>query len=520
MIDRRVDISQSGKVWMVLAGLGVALYILWQLGNSIAVGSSKMSLLLAASFAAFFVAGRIAGDWRSGVYFFFVWLLFEDLVRKYMGNNMYIYFAKDVLVGFTYIALLAERAKRDTPLFRAPFRSALVLFFILGLVQVFNPHSPSIYYGLLGLKLYFYYIPLMFVGYAMLRKEDDLRRFLVVNMVLAGVISLVGIIQAVVGLDFLNPRGAADIDELGHLTRYTPSGIAVLRPPSVFVSDGRFGAYLMLIFIVGIGAAGYLLLRPGRGRNVVFPAVGLVAAAAVLTGSRGAFLYVGASALVLSVGMLWGAPPRVGATYRLVKAIRRSFVIVAVTVSLAAIVFPDVVGAHWAFYRETLAPGSENFEAGDRVWDYPVGELRKALADPSWATGYGIGTASLGAQYVARIMEVPAPNVGWVENGYGDLIVELGILGPILWLIWASSLVWVALKITLSLKGTWAFPTALSILWFAFLLLFPLTWGAINAYQNFVTNAYFWLLVGVLFRLPDLVRQDTVELEVASAPIG
>ena len=162
-----------------------------------------------------------------------------------MGNNMYIYFAKDVLVGLTYIALLAERAKRDTPLFRAPFRYALGLFVLLGLVQVFNPHSPSIFYGLLGLKLYFYYIPLMFVGYAMLRKEDDLRRFLVVNMVLAAVISLVGIIQTIIGLDFLNPHGVADIDELGHMDAIHASGIAVLRPPSVFVSDGRFSAYLM-----------------------------------------------------------------------------------------------------------------------------------------------------------------------------------------------------------------------------------------------------------------------------------
>ena len=61
----------------------------------------------------------------------------------------------------------------------------------------------------------FHYIPLMFVGYAMLRKEGDLRRFLVVNMLLAAVISLVGILQTIVGLDFLNPHGGADIEELG-----------------------------------------------------------------------------------------------------------------------------------------------------------------------------------------------------------------------------------------------------------------------------------------------------------------
>ena len=518
MIDRRADISQSGKAWMVLAGLGVGLYILWQLSNSIAAGSSGTALLLAAAFAAFFVAGRIAGDWRSGVYFFFVWLLFEDLVRKYMGNNMYVYFAKDVLVGVTYIALLAERARRDTPLFRAPFKYALGVFVLLGLVQVLNPHSPSIFYGLLGMKLYFYYIPLMFVGYAMLRKEDDLHRFLVVSMALAAVIASVGIIQAIVGVDFLNPRSGADIDELSHLTRYTPSGLAVLRPPSVFVSEGRFGAYLMVIFILGLGAAGYLLLRSTRGRMIVFPALALVVVGTMLLGSRGAFLYVGASALVLSAGMLWGAPESRLGGYRLLKAIRRGSIFVALALSLSVILFPDVVGARWAFYRETLSPTSESFEAGSRVWDYPLGELQKAFANPDWPTGYGIGTASLGAQYVARIMEVPAPQTSWVENGYGNLIVEFGILGPILWFVWASSLVLAALKVTLRLKGTWAFPVALSILWFAFLLLFPFTWGGIAQYQNFVTNAYFWLMVGVLFRLPDLVNQNPGDVGVIPAP--
>ena len=389
---------------------------------------------------------------------------------------------------------------------------------LFGFVQVFNPHSPSIFYGLLGMKLYFYYIPLMFVGYAMLRTEDDLRRFLVVSMTLAAVIASVGIIQSIVGVNFLNPHGGADIDELSHLVRYTPSGIAVLRPPSVFVSEGRFGAYLVVIFILGLGTAGYLLLRSKRGRIIVFPALALVVVAVILLGSRGGFLYAGASALVLSAGMLWGAPESRLGGYRLLKAIRRGFTFVALALSLAVILFPDVVGARWAFYRETLSPNSESFEAGGRVWDYPVGELQKALADPNWATGEGIGTASLGAQYVARILEVPVPNISWVENGYGNLIVEFGILGPILWLIWASSLVFAALKITLSLKGTWAFPVALSILWFEFLLLFPFTWGGIVQYQNFVSNAYFWLMVGVMFRLPGLVNESPDDVGVTPAP--
>jgi hypothetical protein len=36
-------------------------------------------------------------------------------------------------------------------------------------------------------------------------------------------------------------------------------------------------------------------------------------------------------------------------------------------------------------------------------------------------------------------------------------------------------------------------------------LLFPQTYGTLNTYQDYVQNAVLWLLVGILFRLPELV---------------
>ena len=509
MLDIRRVVPESGKTLTVGLGLAGVLGVVWLLGNAIAADAVRGVILLGAGLAVVMVAGKTASDWRSGVYLFLTWLLFEDLVRKYLGNNMYVYFGKDALIGVTYVALLMARWRGDsTERFRVPFKYALGAFFLLGLAQFYNPGSPSFWYGVLGLKLYYYYIPLMFVGYALLRTERDLHRFLVVNMALAAVIALVGILQAIVGLDFLNPHGGKDIEELGHLVRMTPSGLAVPRPPSVFVSDGRFGDYLTLAFILGLGTAGYLLLRAKRGRKIVFPAVALVALATILSGGRGASAIGLVSALVLSAGMLWGAPPKLGEGYRLVKAIRRSLIFVTLALSLAVIAFPQVIGARWAFYRETISPDSPDSETAERAWNYPIGELHKALSDHDWMFGHGIGTASLGGQYVSRIMEVPATGIG-VESGYGALTLELGILGLVLWLVWTSSMMFEASKVLLKLKGTWAFPLALSIFWFAFYLLFPRTYGGMAGYQDFVLNAYFWLLVGIFFRLPGLVGQDS-----------
>jgi len=324
---------------------------------------------------------------------------------------------------------------------------------------------------------------------------------------------LLGVLQSILGLNFLNPHTGAEIEELSHLVRYTPSGVAVPRPPSVFVSDGRFADYLTLALILGVGTAGYLLLRrTASGRRIVFPALALIGLATMITGGRGVFMYSICTTVLLSGGMLWGAPPKWGEGYRLVKAIRRSFVFVALAIGLAVMAFPDVIGARWTYYRETLSPDSPTNEVAFRAWDYPFHNFLLAFTDRNWEIGHGIGTQTLGVQYVAKIVGKDVDDsIGRfnLESGWAALIWEQGIVGLILWLAWATSLVFSVFKVTMKLKGTWAFPLAISILWFDFYLLFPRTFGGLVGYEDFVLNAYFWLLVGVVFRLPALVAQKS-----------
>jgi hypothetical protein len=455
------------------------------------------------------VTGRILSNWRDGFLTFFVWLLFEDLIRKYLGNNMLIYFAKDFLVGITYLSFMIALRRGTVKTLRPPFALTLGLFFGLGIIQVFNTNSPSIFFGLLGLKLYFYYAPLMFITYAIMNTEEDLRRFLVFNMGLAGIIALLGIIQSIVGLDFLNPATLApELQLLGRLTRVSPlTGVLVARPTSVFVSDGRFAAYMVLMFIMGMGTAGYLLLRSHRGRLVVFPSIALCAVGAVMSGSRGAFVFVAASSIVVSAGVLWGAPWRWRAGHRLVRAIRRSVVLIALGLILLVVVFPAAIGARWTFYEETMSPDSAAFELGTRVWDYPFGNLQTAFTRPNWVWGNGIGTASLGLQYISGRLGINAPPIG-VESGYGVLLVELGLLGLGLWIVWTSHLMIAAWRVARKVKETAFFPIAFAVVWFSFILLFVNTFASIVAYQNYTSNAYLWLLLGILFRLPDLAARS------------
>jgi predicted exporter len=84
----------------------------------------------------------------------------------------------------------------------------------------------------------------------------------------------------------------------------------------------------------------------------------------------------------------------------------------------------------------------------------------------------------------------------------------MGILGPILWIGWTSWLLYCAWKVVRQVRETVYFPVALSIFWYAFVLLVPFSYNGMAPYQNYIMNAYLWLLIGVLFRLPQLARNQ------------
>ncbi len=516
MLPMRENVGQERRLKGLFL-LGGLVGITWVLAGWILAEDSDRLALAALGIIGLVIVFTILRDWRAGFYLFIVWLLFEDLARKYVGNNMVVYFGKDALMAVTCLAFFVQWRRGEEEGFRPKFLIPLLLFVWLGIAQMFNTNSPSLLYGLLGAKLYFFYIPLMWVGYALLKREKDMHTFLYISLGLAGLIALLGSVQAIVGPGFLNPAELApDIRALSTLERVSPvTGQVIFRPTSVFVSDGRFAWYLLLMWVLGFGAAGYMLLRAMKGRRLVLLAIGVVTASVVLSGARATLLYTVGSALVMAAAFLWGAPWRWGQAYRAVRAIRRAFLLAAVGVLALMLFYPQAIGARWAFYSESLSPSSPVSELGWRVWGYPLKNLGLAFEHKDWVFGYGIGTSSLGVQYVSRWLGEPPLEIG-VESGFGALIVEMGILGLLLWLTWVCAALWAAWQVVRRLRGTVFFPVAFAIFWFALLLLLPFTYMGIQPYQNFVMNAHLWLLLGVLFRLPVLLAREQ-EMAAATA---
>jgi hypothetical protein len=297
---------------------------------------------------------------------------------------------------------------------------------------------------------------------------------------------------------------AEDIRMLSQTYREAPiSGVLVYRPTSVFVSTGRFGNLLIVSWMMIFGFCGYLVLRHRRGRLFAFLGLALTAAGCVMCASRGVFMWTIGSGIVGAIAFIWGAPWRQGEARRIFRTLQRAVIGIALAMLILFLTYPDALLNRLAVYSETLDPRSPASELLHRTRDYPMANFLAAFDSPRWPYGFGIGTVSLGGQYVVRIFHVLPPTDS-VESGFGSIVLELGVVGLALWLIMSVAVLLSAWKVVRKLKGSPWFPLGFMIFWYAFLLLLPFTYQGMQAYQDFVLNAYLWLLLGILFRLPTL----------------
>lgn len=496
---------------------GGGLLVAYQSAEAILSNDIPTLVLIGMGFICCAIVITILNDWRRGLYMMLCWLLVEDLFRKYLGNNMVIFFAKDLLAAVVYLSFFIAWRRKEVEILRPPFYLPLMIFVWFCFCQVFNPSSTSIIFGALGMKLFFYYAPLMLVGYALVDTETALRKFFTVNMVMICLISGLGIIQAIAGHTFLNPAvPQEDLRELSSLYRMAPiSGVIVYRPTSVFVSTGRFGDFLLAAWPLTLGYVGYLLLRHKKGRIFASITLTLTFGAAVLAASRGLFMSTLLSTTACIIAFLWGAPKHEGGTVRILRAVQRSAIGIALAMVLLMATYPDALMGRLALYAETLSPYSPASELSHRTGAYPLKNFIAAFSYPQWPYGYGIGGTALGTQYITRYFHVK-PSVSGVESGYGELIIEIGIVGLLLWLVWTAAAVGSCARVVRQLKGSPYLPIAFVIFWYAAALLFAYTYAGIQAYEDYILNAYLWLLFGVLFRLPHL----KVSAEYAAAAKG
>jgi hypothetical protein len=128
-LDALVAPGQFRKsAFYTLGAIAVFFYLAYELAQYVLAGDLMGLAFLGLFLVILAFVVVILNDWRRGYYFFLGWLMFEDLFRKYLGNNMVIHFAKDVILAVVSLSFFLWRGRKQVQLFHPPFRLALLIF--------------------------------------------------------------------------------------------------------------------------------------------------------------------------------------------------------------------------------------------------------------------------------------------------------------------------------------------------------------------------------------------------------
>lgn len=434
--------------------------------------------------------------WSLALGVFFCWLMVEDLVRKLAGNDLKVYFVKDLIYVVAMIALLVSPAARGVWM-RATGRARFALYALIawGVVMSVPTVMQDWRLPLLGLRFDFFYAPLVVAGYLVARESESLRRWLLALACLGALASSIGVAQAIIGPQFLAPEqptpGLINLVTVRELPETGP----VYRPTGPFVDPGRYA--VMAATTVAAALAATLLSR-GRARIVAWLCAAIALAGIWVSGGRALFL-LGAALVVLALLAPAFAERR--------QAFTRAVPIAAlgmVLLFMFAIFVPHLLTNRLAWYQTTLDPRSPKNEWQYRWKVYGTGTINGLKIGGPF--GVGTGQESLGKPYLVGDGDSPE-NLYQVESGYGSVAVEWGAIGLALWLLWsigwfihACSSVRVARDGPLGAVG-------FVLAGWMFLFLFVQFFTSYGSFQNYLGNAYFWFLSGVIFALPEAHRR-------------
>jgi hypothetical protein len=437
--------------------------------------------------------------WRLSLGVFLAWLAVEDLVRKLAGNDLHVYFVKDLLFAVLLAALVADPAVRGSWK-KATGRSRLALYALMGWAIVMSVPTGLADWRLplVGLRLDFLYVPLVVVGYQLGATAAGLSRALGWLAALGGATCAVGIIQAVVGPTFLAPGvptpGLADLA----LVRGIAASGPVYRPTGTFVDPGRFAAMAVVVLAIALAAilAGRRMLKP-----VVIASAVAAAGAVWVTGVRGSLTIGIALVAVATASVVWAARR---------PTLRRPVGILAAGVSAVVLInafFPVLFSSRLIWYTSTLDPRSPSNEWGFRWGNYSGNTVRGLSL--GGVMGEGTGRESLGTQYLYGGATRSSAGLHQVEGGYAGVALEWGAVGLVLWIAW--SVAWVTLQWNgvRQARGSPLARAGVVLLAWTVSFLFVDFFAGLQIFQNYTGNAYFWLLSGILFAFPELVKETS-----------
>jgi hypothetical protein len=440
---------------------------------------------------------------RHALFAFIIYLPFAGTAIYYIGNSPIMQLAKDAFYIPAAIALWQTCSKRNEPFIvpkaiKVPFLivfscSMLTLIFINGGQQL-NPASGDVPLGLgiLGLKVFLGYFPLISCAYYLIRDQKDfllLSRTQVILILVCGLLGMmqyflltIGVCKGTVGVEG-DALFKATLDArcyVGGALLYTPEQ-GVIRLPGTFVAPWQWAWFL-------ISSTFFTFATSFSDRSFIWRIIGLVTLAvvfmnAVVSGQRIALALVPICFILLL--FLTG---QIGNLKRFIPIGGAIFLILGIAMAANPVIVQDRMDSFIG--RWNASPPQqfivEQFQDNWKGVDTPIGS--------------GLGRATNSARVLG--------STKLVETYYPKVLYEVGIMGTLAFLVLVTSITIATFKTYRSIKNRNLRTYGASMWVFILIISYNTYYYPLDVDPVCV---YYWLCAGIILKLPALDKQKSLE---------
>ncbi len=377
------------------------------------------TLLLIGGAGAFLLIAWSYSNWRFAVKIAFVALLFEGAIRKWFlpqGQEL-AYFLKDVFLVGAYIRffLVPDPELRAYNL-RIPGTLIFCLCCVVSLSS-FNPNIGSVVLGAYGVKIYLFYVPLLFMMPFVFRTQDELKKNLLYYSWLGIPICLLGILQWQSDTFSVMNTYASGMNEAGATTFGFGDRARITGTFSYITGHTTF--------VIFFGVLNLILLSWKETPHkwiITSISLPLLGANAFMGGSRSSLFVI---ALVAGGFVLASFGGKVATSRQFLTTLIVGFLI-------------SCFGAVYMFAEATLYWQTRYEVAGDSVTGRVFGHTFSAMGSglkEGGILGLGIGTTHPATFAIRNTLGIPPPSQRptLLDHEMGQVMAELGIIGFMAW---------------------------------------------------------------------------------------
>jgi hypothetical protein len=445
--------------------------------------------------------------WEFGLQALLVIVIIEGAVRKWFlpSASELVYFYKDVLMLVILIGYSRQRRKSPFLIKRRMQIVSIVIaiFAIYTVAATIIPGGPHLLIGLLGLKAYCLYMPLVFIVPRAFPTKEKLVSFLKWYSLIVLPVAVIGAMQ------FLDKDPNSTLNRYATVgeTSYKMVDIAVfsnssgdfyVRVTSTFSYISGLSTYLPIMFALLLGLTSLYSIHhlPKTVRALYYIALGATVVTAFMTGSRASVLAIAVVAVVFYC---------FASKKNLFSRLQHITVIGILIYAAFTTLFPQ---AYDAFYMRAFGGEARMNEGLSRItgaFDLPVKE-----ASYAGAFGYGIGLTqnavpALMKKLDLRVADNPIPVV--YESEPGRVMLELGVIGYSLYTLLRVVLLLTLCQVCMMIRDPESKVLAIAIMG---ALVYPLLIG--GAVVSHTQNVYQWFMIGMMLAL---LNQERLSLLIA-----